>query len=142
MKLSRPNYFQGILQLRDVNNEIMDFVKKQIAKRNDVAITRTVKYPNGTDFYITSQQFIRSVARKLKESFGGELKVTSELHTRSREGKELYRVNALFRLSKHKAGDVVNVRGDDVRLLTIGKNVFAREMKTGRKIRLRREDLP
>src|SRR3989338_7378166 len=141
-KFARPNYFQGILQLRDVNSEIIDFVKNQMQKRDDASITKTVRYPNGVDYYITSQHFIRAVAKKLKESFGGELKVTSSLHTKNRQGRELYRVNALFRLSRHKIGDVVNIRGDDVKLLRIGKNVFARNMKTGRKLRIRIEDLP
>jgi len=142
MKLPRPDYYQGVLQLRDVTSEIIEFVRRQVNKRDDVIITKTVKYSNGLDFYLTSQQFIRSIGKKLKENFGGELKVTSKLHTRNRQGHDLYRVNALFKLSRYKAGDVVNVRGDDVRIIRMSSNVFAKNMKTGKKIRIRREDLP
>ncbi|MEK7790069.1 MAG: NMD3-related protein [Deltaproteobacteria bacterium] len=142
MKLARPNYYQGVLQLRDVNDEILEFVENQIKRRDDVAITRTVKYENGIDLYLTSQRFIRAIGKKLRESFGGQLKVTSKLHTKNRQGRELYRVNALFRLPKYKAGDIVNVRGDEVRLISIGAKIFARNMKTGRKIRIRNSDLP
>ena len=140
-KLSRPNYYQGILQLRDTNQEIIDFVHNQMKKRGDVFVTKTVKYGNGVDLYVTSQQFIRMIGKKLKESFGGELNVTSTLHTKNRQGKELYRVNALFRLSKYKRGDIVNVRGDDVKLISIGNKTFGKDMKTGRKITIRNEDL-
>ena len=74
MKLARSDYYQGILQLRDINDEIISFVRNQIKKRKDeVAITKTVKLPNGLDLYITSQKFIRVLGKKLKDSFGGEL---------------------------------------------------------------------
>lgn len=141
MKLPRSDYYQGILQLRDVNDEILSFVHSQIKKRGDVAITKTVKFPNGMDIYITSQKFIRILGKKLKDSFGGELKISSKLHTKNRQGKDLYRVNALFRLSRHKKGDIVSIRGDEVRLITIGRKIFARNLKTGKKITIRSSDL-
>lgn len=141
MKLSRSDYYQGILQLRDVNEEILSFVRNQIEKRSDAAITKTVKFPNGVDFYITSQKFIRILGKKLKESFGGELKISSRLHTRSRQGKDLYRVNVLFKLSKYKRGGVISIRGDKVRLISIGKKIFARNLKTGKKVTIRSKDL-
>ena len=97
---------------------------------------------NGVDFYITSQKFIRILGKKLKENFGGELKISAKLHTQSRQGKELYRINAFFRHAKHKRGDVVTVRGDQVKLTSVGKRIFAMDIKTGKKIRIRSEDLP
>ena len=142
IKLSRPNYYQGILQLRDVNDEVMDFVHNQINKRADVAVTKTTKFSNGIDLYLTSQKFIRVLGKKLKESFGGELKISSKLHTRSKTGKDLFRVNALYRPSQYKRGDIVLIRGDEVKLLQVGNRIFARDLKTGKKIKIRREDLP
>jgi len=141
MKLLRLDYYQGILQLRNVNEEILSLVYNQIKKKGDVAITRTVKFSDGIDLYITSQKFIRILGKKLKDSFGGELKVSSKLHTRNKQGKDLYRINVLFRPSKYKKGDVVLVRGDEVRLISIGKKIFARNLKTGKKIKVRSEDL-
>ena len=141
-KFARPNYYQGILQLRDVDNEVVDFVKNQIDKRNDVLITKTVKAGNGIDMYITSQKFIRILGKKLKESFGGELKTSIKLHTKSRTGKDLYRVNVLFKPVKYKRGDIVVVRGDEVKLLAVGRRIFARDMKTGKKIKIRSSDMP
>ena len=141
MKLSRSDYYQGILQLRDVNEEILSFVHNQIKKRSDTAVTKTVKFSNGVDLYITSQKFIRILGKKLKESFGGQLKISSKLHTKSRQGKDLYRVNVLFRLSRYRKGDVVTIRGDKVRLIKIGKKVFARDLGTGKKVTIRSSDL-
>lgn len=141
MKLPRSDYYQGILQLRDVNDEIIGFVHNLIRKRGDVAVTKTVKLNNGLDLYITSQKFIGVLGKKLKESFGGEVKISSKLHTRSKQGKNLYRLNVLFRPSKYKKGDIVLVRGDKVRLISIGKRVFARNLKTGKKVTIRNKDL-
>lgn len=141
MKIPRSNYYQGILQLRGINDEILDFVNNQIKKRNDVAVTRIVEFPNGMDLYLTSQKFIRILGKKLKDIFGGELKISSKLHTKNRQGKELYRINALFRLSRHKAGDIVSIRGENVRLLSIGRKIFARELKTGKKVTIRGGEL-
>ncbi len=142
MKLSRPDYFQGILQLRDINEEILSFVYNQIKKRGNVAVTRTVKYSNGIDLYITSQKYIRILGKKLKESFGGELKISSKLHTRNKQGKDLYRVNVLFKPPKYKRGDIVLIRGDKIKLISIKKKIFARNLKTGKKVTIRSSDLP
>lgn len=141
MKFVRPNYYQGILQLRNVNEEVIEFAYNQIRKRNDVAITNTIKFPNGVDLYLTSQKFIRALGKKLKESFGGGLKISSKLHTRSRQGKDLYRVTVLFKPSRYKIGDIVSVRGDQVKLIRIGNKNFARDLKTGKKVAIRSNDL-
>ena len=141
MKLSRPDYYQGILQLRDVNEEILGFVQNQIKKRSDVAITKTIKYANGVDLYMTSQKFIRILGKKLKDSFGGELKISAKLHTRNKQGKDLYRVNVLFKLSKYKKGDIALVRGDEVRLIKIGKKIFESNLNSGERVTIRKSDL-
>ena len=141
-KFARTNYYQGILQLRDVNDEVLAFVYDRMGKRPDAVVTKTVKHQNGIDLYITSQKFIRIIGKNLKDSFGGELKLSSKLHTRSRQGKDLYRVNALFRLSRFRKGDIVQTRsGDRVRLLNLGKKIFGRSMNTGKKMVLRSHDL-
>ena len=142
LKFSRSNYYQGILQLRDINDEMMRFVHNQIKKRGDVAITKTVNLPKGKDLYITSQKFIKILGKKLKESFGGQITTSSKLHTRSKSGKDLYRVNVLYRPVKYKRGDIVTIRGDQAKLLYVGNRIFALDLKTGKKIKVRSEDLP
>ena len=142
VKFARPNYYQGILQLRDVNEEILNFVANQIKKRDDVAVTKTVKLQNGVDLYITSQKFIKILGKKLRDSFGGEIKVSAKLHTRSKTGKDLFRVNVFFRMPKYKRGDIIEIRGDKVKLLQTGNRTFALDLKTGRRIKIRNDDLP
>ncbi|MAG91486.1 hypothetical protein CMO83_02320 [Candidatus Woesearchaeota archaeon] len=140
LTFARPNYYQGVLQLRDINDEISSFVLNQIRKNGTVAITKTVKLANGVDLYLTSQKFIRTLGKKLKDSYGGGLKISSKLHTR-KQGKDLYRINVLFRLPKYKKGDIVSVRGDKVKLTNVGNRIFGKNLKTGRKITIRSSDL-
>ena len=47
----------------------------------------------------------------------------------------------LFRLLKFKTGDVVFVREDKLKLIRIGKKIFARNMKTGKRVTVRSRDL-
>ena len=140
LKLPRPNYYEGILQLRDINDEIINFVRNQIKKRGNVYITKTVKFSNGIDLYMSSQKFIRILGKKLKKSFGGELKISSTLHTR-RHGKDLYRVNLLFKLTKYKKGSIISVRDERLRIISMGRKIFARDLKTGRRVVVRQSDL-
>jgi NMD protein affecting ribosome stability and mRNA decay len=81
------------------------------------------------------------LGKKLRESFGGQITTSSKLHTRSKTGRDLYRVNVLYRPAKYKRGDVIAVRGDKVKLLQVGRRIFALDLKTRKKIKVRSEDL-
>lgn len=138
------NYFQGILQLRNHNKEVIEFIKNQIKKagREDVYISKTVKVPGGIDLYLTSNKFLRSLGKKLKIVFNGELKESEKLFSRDRQTtKNIYRLNVLFRLTKFKKGDVVEFRGKKVKIMSIGSRVQAKEVETGKRIILKLSEL-
>ena len=82
-----PNYFQGIFQLRDCKKEILDFVENQIEKagREDVYVAKKIKVVGGIDLYLTSNNFLRSLGKKLKNAFNGELKESEKLFSRDRQ---------------------------------------------------------
>jgi NMD protein affecting ribosome stability and mRNA decay len=136
------NYYEGILQLRNPNQEVINFVKSQIRKRTDVLITKEKRVHNGIDFYITSQKYLQIIGKKLKRSFNGELKISSKLHTKNRQtSKNVYRVNVLFRLVNCNAGDVLDFRGDKVKILKLGKKILAKNLETGKKLNISYQDL-
>ncbi len=96
-------YYEGVLQLRDVNEEVVNFcvndVKKQ--KEKGVFFTKLEELKNGVDFYCTSNGYIRSLGNKLKKKFGGEVKISPHLYGRDKQrSKDLYRLNVLFRMEK------------------------------------------
>ena len=139
-----PNYFQGILQLRNCNQEVIDFVENQIekAERKDVYVSKKVKVIGGIDIYLTSNKFLRSLGKKLKKSFNGELKESEKLFSRNRQTqKNIYRLNVLFRLTKFKKGDIVAFRGRKVKIMNIGSKVQAKEVETGKRIILKLNEL-
>jgi len=55
------DYFEGILQLRNPNDEVISFINSQIKKRTGVFITKEQKGNNGIDFYITSQKYLQAL---------------------------------------------------------------------------------
>lgn len=136
------DYYEGILQLRNLNKEVVEFIKNQIKKRADVFITKEKKVNNGIDFYITSQRYLQTLGKKLKKHFSGELKISSRLHTKNRQtSKNIYRVNVLFRLTKYNTSDIINFRGDKIKILKLGKKILAKDIKTGKKLSLNYKDL-
>lgn len=137
----RGDYFEGILQLRDVNGEVIDFVKRQTAKRNDVRISKIAKVRNGLDMYFTSQKYLRALGKKLQEHFKGEMIMSSQLFTVSRTGKELYRVNVLFRPSKLKKGDIITYRGSQLKIIRLGNKIVCKYIDTGKSITLSYDSL-
>ena len=107
MDTKPSSYFEGTLQLRDVNDEVIDFAISEI-ENSGVNIAKAKKLENGIDLYVSRQRFLRTLAGRLQKRFGGQIIVSRKLHTKSRlTGRDLYRVNVLFRLPYFKKGDVI-----------------------------------
>ena len=93
------NYYEGKLQLRNPNEEVLNFIRNQFKNNEKVWIAKAERLKTGIDFYISSNRFLLSLGKKLKKSFKGELKTSRKLHSKSRiTSKEVYRVTVLFRL--------------------------------------------
>ncbi|MBU0614732.1 MAG: hypothetical protein KJ601_01440, partial [Nanoarchaeota archaeon] len=123
-----PQYFEGILQLRDVNEEIIDYVSDQIHE-NNIQVAKEIHHKNGIDIYVSSNKFLRSLGKRLQRMYTGEFKESATLHTRSRQtGKDLYRVTLFFRPVKHKIGDIITYKDEEYRITSIGKKVNARSI--------------
>ena len=135
-------YFEGILQLRNTDKDVLDFVLNLVEKRDGVSVSKIEKVANGLDLYFTSQKFLQQVGKKLKGNFNGELKTSVKLFTRNRiTGKEVYRVNVLFRQHNIKKGDIIPYKGEEVQIIGVGKKILAKNTKTGKKLTLNFKDL-
>jgi len=94
-----PEYFEGTLQLRNPNEEVINFVRNQFKNNEKVWIAKQEKVKTGIDLYISSNKFLLSLGKKLKKSFKGELKTSRKQHSRNKmTSKTIYRVTVLFRL--------------------------------------------
>ncbi|MBS3176865.1 hypothetical protein J4457_06545 [Candidatus Woesearchaeota archaeon] len=132
-----PQYFEGILQVRDCTDEVIDFVREQALKHPFAFISKEKLVLGGGDFYFSDKRFLRSLGRKLEESFVGELKTSATLHTKSKEtSKDLYRLTILFRQMSFKKGGELSYKGEVVRVIHVGNNVIVQDVKTGKKFHI------
>lgn len=136
MALNMHNqYYEGILQLRNPNKEVLAFVRRQISKKPNVFIAKEVKQKNGIDLYLSSQHFMQSLGKKLKKSFVGELKISKKLYTRHHlTSKLVYRVNVLFKLLPYRRGEVINYRGEKIKIVSTSKKIIGKNIKTGKRV--------
>ncbi len=94
-----PQYFEGTLQLRNPNEEVLNFISNQFKRNEKVWIAKQERLKTGIDLYVSSNKFLLKLGKKLKKSFKGELKTSRTLHTKNRlTSKNVYRVTVLFRL--------------------------------------------
>ena len=108
---------------------------KEIEKNENTHVAKIKKVTNGFDIYLAPQKSLRSIGNKLQNRFGGQLTISTKLHTKSRiTSRDLYRVNMLFRIPKFKKGDIIEYKGDKIKIMNIQKKVFAKDIKTGKKL--------
>lgn len=136
--------FNGILQLRNPSEEILELLESEIARFHDKKSYCLGKkiVPNGYDYKTSSSQFARHLGKVLQQKSGGEYKETMRLVTRSRQtSKDLYRTTILFRVPDFKKGDIVDYKGKDVKVLNIGTSVYVQDIKTNRKQQAKYQDI-
>ncbi|MBN1645351.1 hypothetical protein JW851_04950 [Candidatus Woesearchaeota archaeon] len=135
-------YFEGILQLRNPSKELLDYVYKTIDRDNRAWISQEKKVRGGYDLYLSSQKYLRSLGKKLKERFPGALKTSRKLFTVQRStGKRVFRVNVLFRLYPFKIRDTIEISGEKYQVLKIDKQVTLQNIKSGKKEKFKPEEI-
>jgi len=126
------NYFEGILQLRKCDIEIVEFVRDEIIGDSRVHVAKEEKVKGGLDLYLSSNRFLRKLGKKLYGKFSGEFKESASLHTK-KDGKELYRVTVMFRMASFKKGDIVKYKGEEWEVLNVGNRVKMRNIVSRKK---------
>ena len=131
----KSQYYEAIFQLRDADEKLMDFTAGQIEKGGKKAYaSKIVYYKNGADLYLSSTSFAIALGRSLQKNFGGTLKISKKLFTKSKKtGKIVYRVSVLFRPFSFAVGDILKTRGRLFRITGVGDRVGCIDIKTGKK---------
>jgi nonsense-mediated mRNA decay protein 3 len=135
----RPEYYEAILQLREIKEEVIEYAENEIVKVK-LTVAKKTKLKNGVDYQLSDNELTRALGKRLQQRFGGNLKVTASLHTR-KNNKDLYRVTVLFRGIDFKKGDQVKYQGDRFKVRSLMKDVFLQEIKTGKKVHVRFRDI-
>ncbi|MBT5021498.1 hypothetical protein HOK51_05220 [Candidatus Woesearchaeota archaeon] len=130
-------YFEGILQLRDVSQEIIDFVQADLKEKEakGVFISKFVPLKNGMDFFLTSQRYLRNLGNRLTKKFNGTLKFSATLFTRNKEtSKDVYRLSVLFRERKYKVGEIIEQNEKKIKIKYVGKRIHGVDTSNGKKV--------
>ena len=117
-------YFQGILQLRNVKEEMLDYLDNWLGKRDKDEVSIVKKVKGGMDFYFISNKSLAAIGKKMFEVFGGEMKTTATLHTRDKQkSRDLYRMTVMLRFLDFSKGDTVVVEEVVYKVKSISKNI-------------------
>lgn len=123
-------YFQGILQLRNPNDEVIRFIEKH--KRY---ISKKIRQGDGFDYFFISNKLLRHLAKELKQNFGGILKESPRLFSRDRQTqKPIYRMNILFRLFDFQKRDVISFDNRIVKITNIGNKISGKDIRNNKRI--------
>lgn len=141
----KTGYYEGILQLRNLQEAVFDFIDKELerVKRRGVFITKTVQTKRGVDLYFTEKSQMHLIAQKLHRRFGGSLSANPQLFSRNKQtSKDIYRLNIVLEFPEFKPGDVVSFFAHGTRnasttakvakIMRLGKLIHARDVLTGK----------
>ena len=134
MKQRHPEYFEGILQLRNVSQKVYDWVYDRIEQDGKAWVAKEKIIKSGYDLYLSDQHYLQALGKKLKARFAGELIVSQRLHTTERmTQKKLYRVTVLFRQLPFSVGDIIVTDDGSWKVLFVGNQARAQNIDSGKK---------
>ena len=134
-----PSYFEAVLQLRDVTEKVIEYAEEEMF-RVKLIVAKKLKVKNGWDYFTADNGQTLALGKRLQQKFGGELTKTSSLHTK-KDNKELYRVTVLFRQTHFKKNDLVEYQGEEWKVQMMGKEIFLKHSKTGKKSRVKYKNM-
>ncbi|MBN1175200.1 hypothetical protein JXA48_01010 [Candidatus Woesearchaeota archaeon] len=142
----KTQYFEGILQLQNPTEKVIDFISKQMESMapKGVFITKTVDTKKGVDLYFTKKNPMRIIAQKVVSKFGGKMDENAQLFTHNHlTSRDVFRLNIHVQLPEFTLGDVIEfdltrVRGDDLRHVIqvnkMGKVIQGTDLLTGKQL--------
>jgi NMD protein affecting ribosome stability and mRNA decay len=133
------SYFEAVLQLRDVSQEVIDFAESEI-DRLKMNVPKVIIIKNGVDYLLTDNTLTRRIGRNLQAKFGGKTEETSSLWGVKKD-REVYRVTVLFRGVPFKKNDLVIYQGEEYKVRILSKDIFLQNTKTGEKVHVKYKDM-
>ncbi|HIG92903.1 TPA: hypothetical protein HA242_03940 [Candidatus Woesearchaeota archaeon] len=134
----RLEYYEAILQLRDITQEIFDYVVEQVGQAG-IHIAKTVESKQGIDLYLADSDFTKGLSKKLQKKFGGRILITATLFTK-KDGKDIYRTTVLFRGVPFAKEASVTYEDEPYFIKSMGKEIILQHALSGKKIRVKYSD--
>ncbi|UCE91993.1 MAG: hypothetical protein JSV90_02310 [Methanobacteriota archaeon] len=149
----KGSYFEAIIQVRGDGRALdavgVEEIQRQVVARvaairtgaREVFISRTERVKGGLDFYLSTIQSARIVARELQELYTAEYGESPSLWGR-RGGQEVHRVTFLVRLPPFREGDVITCGAKDYLVRGMAKGaVRCLDLRTGEEQRMKHKAL-
>ena len=132
-------YYEAVLQLREVGEEVVDYVEDEIFKHR-IPVAKKKKAKNGWDYYLADNDFTKALGKRLQQQFGGENTVTASLFGQ-KDGKDIYRLTILFRGISFRKEDFVEFKGERYKVKILGKDILLQNEKSGKKIHVKYKEM-
>ena len=134
-------YYEGILQLRNADKDIIDFVNKRI-KQDDIFVSKKISKGKNIDLYLGSRKFITNIGKELDKRFNGQLKISRKIVGRNKQkGRDIYRVNVVFKRYNFKIGQILEYKGRKIKIKNIGKFISGIDINTNKKVSIKADEL-
>ncbi len=129
-------YFEGVLQLRNINKKNQKIINKEIEfeKKHNNFINKVVEYKNGLDLYFTNKKFLPKLAQRLISKAGGLTTSSSKLFSyNSQKGKNIYRLNVLVEFPEFNKNEIIQFDKKILKIKKLGKTNTAINLLTQKK---------
>ncbi|OYT57375.1 hypothetical protein B6U70_02460 [Euryarchaeota archaeon ex4484_162] len=127
-------YYEAVLQIRAnkrklsedelkmIRSMIEGFVENLRIKGNrGLFITDTDMRHGGVDFYLSESKPAQTIAKKIYEHFGGEIKQSSK-NIGMKNGRQIYRMTYLIRLPSYQKNCFISLNNSFFLILSISRN--------------------
>jgi len=144
-KSKHAEYFEGQLQMRNINQEILNYVQKRITETGEQVPTVKMHSRYDLDYNVSSRKLIHQIGIELRNKFGGTLKESEQLfsfdHLRS---KNVYRLNVYYKAHEHERQEIVIIEGikEPFRITGFSKDkLIIENIITGKKNHIKEEQI-
>ena len=138
IKDKHHGYYEAVLQLREVSEEVYHAVEHEIEKAG-IYVAKFKKVKKGKDYFLADGKFTKKLGKNLVDTFGGEYKISASLFTQ-KDGKDIYRLTVLFRGIPFKKGNLLRYKGEKYILKIIGKKAMLQHTENGKKVHVSKKD--
>lgn len=130
-------YFEGQLQLRKVNQEVLDYIHKRFHETRAQIPTQKIHSDGNIDYWVSSRKLLHKLAKELKNKFGGFTKESEQLFSFDHlTSKNIYRLNVYYEMHEYLIGDILLLEGHDEPFLVTGykgERLVLQHVLTGKK---------
>ena len=123
------SYFEGILQLRNADLDVKNFVNSLIKKTEDLYVNKVVEKQDSVDFYFVKKKFIGRIADKLAFEYGAFVDHNAQLFSQDKQtSKELFRLNVAVHIPPFRRWDVILKNGDLILVTSTSKGISGKDL--------------